>query len=145
MSINDWAETYLNKPSRLLIVDANAGIVRLIKDALNNYDCDFVVASCASSALDCLQSERFDLIFVDIAMPDVCDIELLKEIKQAAPETPVIVMTGSVNGELLEQTAQIGCVSFMRKPFDFNHDFIKSIFRMFKINVSESDFVPTTP
>jgi DNA-binding NtrC family response regulator len=145
MSINDWAEIYLNKPSRLLIVDDNVGIVRLIKDALKNYDCDFAVASCASSALDCLQSEKFDLIFVDIAMPDRSGVELLKEIKQAAPETPVIVMTGYFNGELLEKTADLGIVSFMRKPFDFNQDFIKNIFRTFKINVSESELAPTTP
>lgn len=145
MSINDWAETYLNKPSRLLIVDDNEGIVGLIKDALKNYDCEFRVAACATSALDCIQSEKFDLIFVDIAIPELNGVELLREIKQAAPETPVIVMTGLFNGELLDQTAPLGVTSFMRKPFDVNQEFIKSIFRVFKINCTESELVPTTP
>lgn len=145
MSINEWAETYLNKPSRLLIVDDNDGIVDLIQDALKNYDCEFKVASCVSSALECIQSDKFDLIFVDIALRDYAGFELLREIKQAAPDTPVVVMTGFFNGELLDKAAQIGVVSFMRKPFDFNQEFIKNIFRLFKINVSATDYAPTTP
>jgi DNA-binding NtrC family response regulator len=58
----------------------------------------------------------------------------LKEIKAESPETPVVMMTGYFDGELIDQATQLGIVSLMRKPTDFTPAFIKELFQLFKIN-----------
>jgi DNA-binding NtrC family response regulator len=147
MSINEWVDRYLAKPSRLLIVDDLAGIADVIKGALQGYNCEFDVATTGEAASALLRLNRYDLIFLDIALPGKSGIEVLKEIKLISPETPVVMMTGYFDGMLIEEATNLGVVSLMRKPMDFSPAFIKEIFQLFKIRgVPQPDCgLATTP
>jgi DNA-binding NtrC family response regulator len=134
MSINEWVEKYRTKPSRLLIVDDLDGIAVSIQNALKGYNCVFDVAYTGEIASSYMRTHKYDLVFLDISLPGMSGIEVLKEIKAESPETPVVMMTGYFDGELIDQATQLGIVSLMRKPTDFTPAFIKELFQLFKIN-----------
>lgn len=133
MSINEWVEEYLTKPSRLLIVDDAPEIIRVIEQALDGYDCECVAAEDGAAAVHEIRNSKFDLIFLDLILPEVPGIEVLKEVKRITPETPVVVMTGFITTELMNQASRLGVVTFLRKPVDFTPAFIKQVFQLFKV------------
>jgi two-component system response regulator (stage 0 sporulation protein F) len=133
MSINEWVEEYLAKPSRLLIVDDSPEIVSVIQDALEGYDCECVCAEDGAAAIHAIRNGKFDLIFLDLILPEVSGIDVLREVKRIAPETPVVIMTGFFTSELMNEASRLGVVSFLRKPIDFTPGFIKQVFQLFKL------------
>lgn len=139
MSINEWVDRYGTKPSRLLIVDDIDGICESIKRALKGYNCVFDVAYTGEIASSLLRAHKYDLVFLDIGLPGKSGIDVLREIKQESPETPVVMMTGTHDGQLIEQASRLGIVSLMRKPTDFSPTFIKELFQLFKIRGIPAD------
>lgn len=133
MSITQWVEEFLARPSRLLIVDDQEGIAEMIERALNGYECECVAVGDGESALREIRAGKFDLIFLDIILPGINGIEVLKEIKRISPETPVVLMTGYFDGQLLNEASRVGIVSFLRKPIDFTPEFVKHVFHLFKL------------
>ncbi len=133
MSIDQWVSEYLAKPSKLLIVDDTDGIAESIKAALKGYECEFTVAFDGEAAINAVRDEKFDLIFLDMMLPKHSGVEVLKVVKQVAPETPVVIMTGFCDNTLLEEASRLGIVSFLRKPIDFSPSFIKQVFHLFKL------------
>jgi two-component system response regulator (stage 0 sporulation protein F) len=133
MSITQWVEEFLAKPSRLLIVDDQEGVAEMIQRSLHGYDCEFVAVGDGESAIREIQRTKFDLIFLDIVLPGINGIEVLKHVKKVAPETPVVIMTGYFDGRLLDEASRVGIVSFLRKPIDFTPEFVKHVFHLFKL------------
>jgi two-component system response regulator AtoC len=133
MSINEWVDRFLTKPSRLLIVDDLDGIADSIKGSLHGYNCVFDTAYTGEIASSLLRAHKYDLVFLDIGLPGKSGIDVLREIKAESPETPVVMMTGTFDGQLIEQASRLGIVSLMRKPTDFSPTFIKELFQLFKI------------
>lgn len=136
MSINEWVENFLCKPSRLLVVDDQEGIAELIEKALEGYHCEITSVGDGESAIRELRSGKFDLVFLDIVLPGMNGIEVLRELKRLTPETPVVLMTGYFNGQLLDEASRLGVVSFIRKPIDFTPAFVRQIYKLFKLRGS---------
>lgn len=144
MSINEWVEKYGARPSRLLIVDDAEGIAMVIQSALRGYNVEYDVVPDGETASLRLRDHRYDLIFLDITLPGKSGIDVLKEIKDLCPETPVVMMTGHFDGSLIAKATELGIVSLMRKPQDFTPAFIKEIFRLFKLRGEPCSLALTT-
>lgn len=69
-------------------------------------------------ALDLILQESFDIVFVDIVMPQQDGIKILKEIKRISPQLPVVMMSGFSIDEKCEQSLQLGALSFLKKPIE---------------------------
>jgi CheY-like chemotaxis protein len=133
MNIHEWVD-YVTKPSRLLIVDDNLGVAQVIQSALLKFECEFVVTSSGEEAVQhIVDGEHFDLIFLDIQLPGISGIDVLKVIKRVSPDVPVVIMSGYFNGTVLDESTALGAVSFMRKPIHFNPRYITQIFKLYKI------------
>jgi DNA-binding response OmpR family regulator len=77
-----------------------------------------VQALCVSSALDILeQGGMYDLIILDLMMPQTGGIELLKIIRERWPETPVLIITGYASIASAVETTKLGAVGYLPKPF----------------------------
>lgn len=84
-------------PLTALLVEGNAGDARLVEmllDTLPEKSCDFVRAVSLRDALSKLDDASFDVVLLGLGLPDAADLEGLKAIAQAAPETPILLMTG---------------------------------------------------
>lgn len=107
---------------RILIVDDEKHIIDIIKEILKAVDADFIEALDGRSALKIIEENPPHLILLDIILPDMSGLDLLKELKSREEEEdiPVIVITGAPNFDDQGNIFHFGAADFIRKPFD--HD-----------------------
>ena len=65
-----------------------------------------------------VKSDGFDILFLDIRMPDMDGIETLKEVKKVKPETTVIMMTGYSVDEMVHMAIEEKASEIIYKPFE---------------------------
>ena len=78
---------------KILIVDDDLHIQRLYKDELEEEGYEIVVASTGKDALELFDKENPDIVTLDILMPDMDGISLLRKMKELKPSIPIIMST----------------------------------------------------
>jgi DNA-binding response OmpR family regulator len=78
---------------KLLIVDDDTNIQRLYKEELEEEGYDVVVATTGKDALVMFDEENPDIVTLDILMPDIDGISLLRKMKEKRPNIPIIMST----------------------------------------------------
>jgi two-component system response regulator HydG len=78
-------------------------------------------ASCGTEALDKLETDPFELLFVDIKMPGMDGIELLEKVKTEYPDTIVIIITAYGSIESAVNAMKLGASDYLLKPFKPDH------------------------
>lgn len=69
-------------------------------------------------AIRLASQEKFDLVFLDVRMPKINGLEIFRKMRQAAPDSKYVMMTGYAVDDLLEQAKKEGAVDSLKKPFD---------------------------
>jgi CheY-like chemotaxis protein len=69
------------------------------------------------SGIEYCSRQKFDLIFLDIRLPDIDGYEINKRIKEIAPSTPIIAQTAYATYEDKKQLSSSGFVSYLIKPY----------------------------
>jgi len=77
-----------------------------------------VMAGNAAEASEKIQKEEPDLIFLDIVMPEKDGMEMLKEIRQNQPLTPVVMLTATKTVKTAVEAMKLGAYDYITKPFD---------------------------
>ena len=105
---------------KVLIVDDEPIINQLLESELEekNYIC--VTASNGNEALHKLIMHEFDLVLLDIKLPDMSGIYLLREIIANYPGIPVIMVTGVIDIDTAVVAIKMGASDYIVKPFDLN-------------------------
>jgi DNA-binding response OmpR family regulator len=78
---------------KLLIVDDDTNIQRLYKEELEEEGYDVTIAPTGKDALELFQKGTFDIVTLDILMPDIDGISLLRKMKEQRPDIPIIMST----------------------------------------------------
>jgi DNA-binding NtrC family response regulator len=102
---------------KILIVDDELGV----RDSLRmifKKDYQVTVAGSSAEAWERVQSEEPDLIFLDIIMPGKDGMEILKEIRQIQPLTPVVMLTATKTVKTAVEAMKLGAYDYITKPFD---------------------------
>lgn len=101
---------------KILIIDDEKNICSAIKGILEDegYDCDYSLNY--ADGFRKLQENKFDVLFLDIWLPDIDGIEGLKEIKRYFPEIDVIMISGHGTIETAVDTIRYGAYDFLEKP-----------------------------
>ncbi len=103
--------------SQVLVVDDEADIRALISDILTDEGYGVTVAANASEARSARDADRFDLVLLDIWMPDTDGITLLREWSDAGDlSCPVVVMSGHGTVETAVEATRLGAYDFVEKP-----------------------------
>jgi diguanylate cyclase (GGDEF)-like protein len=102
---------------RVLLVEDNPGDRRLVQEMLREVGSDSVLTSCdrVSAALDPLQRGLADLVLLDLSLPDAHGLEGLRRLRAAAPEVPVVVLSGNSSDELALEAVQAGAQDYLIK------------------------------
>lgn len=74
-------------------MDDDVNVQRLYKEELEDEGYDIVIASSGKSALEKFEREKFDLVTLDILMPDIDGISVLRKMKEQRPDVPVLMST----------------------------------------------------
>jgi len=102
---------------RILVVDDEADIRTTISDILEDEGYAVSVAADAAAARVEVGRERPDLILLDVWMPDVDGITLLREwAREGAPRCPVVILSGHGTVETAVEATRLGAVDFVEKP-----------------------------
>lgn len=104
---------------KLLLVDDNTEITDMLRKFLNlkGYTC--VVSNDGKNAISLLESERFDLVILDIAMPNFCGFDVLEELDKNKIKQNIFVLTAvALTDEDAALLKQYGVKQIMRKPVD---------------------------
>lgn len=108
------------KKLRLLLVDDEKEFVETLADRLKMRDLEATVAHDGEEALAVVKEEEPDVIVLDVKMPGIDGIEVLKRIKQAYPDVEVIILTGHGSKKDEEAARGLGAYDYMKKPADLD-------------------------
>lgn len=126
---------------KLLIVDDEQSVRYSFKKLFNSSNYTFCEASNADEAIASFKKERPSLVILDIEMPGRDGIQVLKELKEISPKTPVIIITAYGSGDRVIKAMKYGAYEYIEKPFDIPRLMVV-IEEALKNSVSEEE--PTT-
>ena len=104
----------------ILVVDDDMAHRTMLRILLG-WEYDIVEADSGSKAIEKVQNVPFDLVLMDVCMPEISGVEALDRIKATNPKIPVIMMTGYSSAETANRAMQKGAYDYLTKPFDFDN------------------------
>ncbi|GAB5046858.1 response regulator [Thermodesulfovibrio sp. TK110] len=123
----------MNKKLKILIVDDHTlfrkGLKEILLDTLYIKECK--EAKTGYEALDILSKESFDIVFLDIAMPDMDGIETLKKIKTEYPETKILMLSMYPEEQYAIRSLKFGASGYLTKSAD-PEELLKAIIKIMK-------------
>jgi two-component system invasion response regulator UvrY len=105
---------------RVLIADDHPVVRTGIRQTLEGAN-DIVAAGEAATGaevLQCLGREAYDVVLLDLAMPDVVGLELLQQVKQSFPDVAVLILTMYAEDQFAVRTLRIGAAGYLTKDSD---------------------------
>jgi signal transduction histidine kinase len=105
------------KSGSVLVVDDDPAVLDSSSLLLKEFGYHVVSSSSAEDAMERFQTNDIDTVVTDIVMPSMSGIELLRQIHDIAPTTPVILMTAYADMEKVIGAIKIGAFDFIIKPF----------------------------
>lgn len=105
---------------RVLIIDDTKNIRVLLTQCLAFEGYEVSTASGGAEALRQIAEHPFDLIFLDVRMPEISGTEVLRHIRQMGINTPVVMMTAFGTVKNAVDCTQLGAVAYLQKPFTEN-------------------------
>ncbi len=104
--------------ARILIVDDEPLMCESLKLLLNTDGYDVQTTSQAQQTLELFSKDDFDLVLLDVNLPEINGLQLIDHIKQYSPETFIIMMTGQASVDTTIASLRKGAFDYLRKPFE---------------------------
>jgi len=105
---------------KILIVDDDRPVGKGLKGSLEKLGHEVSFVDNGEEAMKLLKSTMYDLVLLDIMMPDMDGIQLLGKIRQIDPDMTVVMVTGVKEFELVRKSLQLGAFDYIVKPFNPN-------------------------
>lgn len=103
--------------ARILVIEDDDGNRDLLERMLRRYSYDVVGTGTGAAALRCIARERFDLILLDLLLPDMDGFSLLQRLRNEAPLAPVIVISALNDMDNITRCIEAGAEDYFAKPF----------------------------
>lgn len=107
----------VNTKLKILLIEDNAGDAELFREMVSGCggSCELEVAGRLAAGLSVMAASRFDAVFLDLQLPDSSGIETLKRFQEKMPDIPVIVITGTADGDLASSAIALGAQDYLVK------------------------------
>src|SRR5437867_3919065 len=112
-------KTALTRPL-LMVVDDEPPVLKVIERLAGKAGFDVVTCGSGSEAMRALMRKPADLAMVDLRMPDVNGLDLLRQIRSVVPSCEVILMTAYAAVDSAVEAIKLGAREYLTKPFDFD-------------------------
>lgn len=101
---------------KILVVDDEAPVRDLFEELFKKEDCQTVSCATGEEALKIIKKETFDVVLLDIKLPGMSGLEVLKNIRELHKKLPVVMITGfGFDEDLIARTKQFGCSGYIGK------------------------------
>lgn len=101
---------------RILVIDDQPAVAAVIADGLLEAGHQVTIAIGGLEGLDALERMRPDVVFLDLVMPDLDGVEVLRRVRARDPELPVVVISGWGSEEAIARARALGVTEVLRKP-----------------------------
>ncbi|MFQ5631361.1 MAG: sigma-54-dependent transcriptional regulator [bacterium] len=105
--------------SKILIIDDDKLVAWSISHDLRSDECDVTVAADGRSGVTAFRDNPPDIVLLDLKLPDIDGLEVLKRLKDEDSDVLVIMMTAYATVETAVQAVKIGAMDFIKKPFTY--------------------------
>jgi len=105
--------------AKILVVDDDPKVVDLLVTRLREEGYEALGALTSDEGLKLVVLAHPDLVLLDITLPGMNGIEVLKRIRSIDPAAKVIMVTGSIDPLLAREALELGALAYIDKPFDF--------------------------
>ena len=110
----------MNRP-KIMIVDDNTKILYAFESLLEKEGCISVLAENGNQALTLLSRENPETVFLDISLPDVCGLDLIKKMKIMIPLLTVIVIVEDGIEDVTKEALKEGAFACLQKPLSVSN------------------------
>ena len=107
----------MKKTGNLLLVDDELNLLMSMEELLKLHGYSTTIAHGGAAALTLLDTQNFDLVILDLNMPDVSGHDVLRHIKENDYRSTVIVVSGETSFEAVSQALKLGAYDYLRKPY----------------------------
>ncbi|UCC43399.1 MAG: response regulator [Candidatus Zixiibacteriota bacterium] len=105
------------QPFKILIVDDEPWVRDVFRDFCELTDAFEVdMASSGTEAVGLVSKTTYDLVTMDLVMPEMSGLDALDRIKELSPRTPIVVITGNATEKLVNQAGVLGACKVVYKP-----------------------------
>ena len=104
----------------ILVVDDEIDVLEMIELGLESNGYELLLADNGERALELFEQHRVDLVICDVKMPGMNGISVVTHLRERDSELPIVLLSGYIADEMVEQCAQLGGVTLVRKPFLFD-------------------------
>jgi len=104
---------------KILIIDDEARVRDSLKVLLSNEGFNIQTGCNGREAIECLNKDSYDIVLLDMIMPDMNGHQVMDYIKGQYPDIMIIIMTGHASIDSAVESLKKGAYDYLRKPFDF--------------------------
>ena len=101
----------------VLVIDDEESIRNLLDTLLSRKGYEVVVASSGQRGLELFRRKRPDVVVLDLKMPEMDGIAVLRQVRQLHPTQPVVILTGAGTAEAEQQVRALGVTDYVEKEF----------------------------
>src|ERR1043165_9850836 len=103
----------------ILVVDEEVDVLEMIELGLRSAGCNLLTADSGERAIELFEQHPADLVICDLKMPRMNGIATISRLREQAPGLPIVMLTGYLTPQTIEQCTELGGVELLRKPFLF--------------------------
>ncbi|HEY6176157.1 MAG TPA: response regulator [Kofleriaceae bacterium] len=103
----------------ILVVDDEIDVLEMIELGLRSAGYQMLTADSGERAIEIFGQQKADLVICDLKMPKMNGIATISRLREQDPGLPVVVLTGYLGPQTIEECEQLGGVEVVRKPFLF--------------------------
>lgn len=115
--------------ARILVLDDEPIVCKRLKPAFQKAGYEVETFTESGAALERIEQARFDIVVTDLKMEGVDGMQFLTRVKEIAPETSVIIITGFATLETAKESFRKGAYDFVAKPFKLG-DILETVKRV---------------
>jgi CheY-like chemotaxis protein len=104
-------------PVHIVIIDDEAAVAETLADSVRDQGHTVAIGHSGAEGLALLAEKTPDAVFLDLVMPGLRGVELLKEIRRGHPELPIVVVTGRAGPQDLDEVRRLGVTDIVEKPW----------------------------
>lgn len=109
-----------NRKYPVLVIDDEETIRRLLTKELAAANREVMAAASGEEALSMIRTNWFDVIIMDLLLPDISNLDLLIKVKETVPHVEIIMITGHGDIDTAVEAMKLGAYDFIRKPFNLD-------------------------
>ncbi len=131
----------MSKEKRVIVIDDEKNIRLTLKKALSGAGYEVDAAMNGENGLQKLKEKEYPVVLLDMRLPGIDGIEVLKQINNLDYKTKVIMITGYGNVETAVETMKLGAIDYLRKPFKPEEikDVVAQVFARYQLEEDEQE------